>query len=57
MIPDRMPNWKSPGADLVSVFWLKNFSSLHEWVRLQLKESLDKGIVPSWLTRGKKRVR
>ena len=48
----RMPNWKSPGPDLVQGFWLKNFSSLHERVRLQLKESLDSGFVPSWLTRG-----
>ena len=23
----RMPNWKSPGPDLVQGFWLKNFSS------------------------------
>ena len=31
----RMPNWKSPGPDLVQRVWLKNFSSLHETVRLQ----------------------
>ena len=49
----RMPNWKSPGPDLVQVFWLKSFSSLHERVRLQLKECLDSGFVPSWLTRGR----
>ena len=30
----------------------KNFS-LHERVRLQLKECLDSGFVPSWLTRGR----
>ena len=48
----RMLNWKSPGPDLVQGFWLKNFSSLHEKVRLQLKECLDSGFVPSWLTRG-----
>ena len=36
----RMPNWKSPGPDLVQGFWLKSFSSLHERVRLQLKECL-----------------
>ena len=29
----RMPNWKSPGSDLVQGFCLKNFSSLHERVR------------------------
>ena len=48
-----MPNWKSPGPDLIQGFWLKNFSSLHEKVRLQLKECLDSGFVPSWLTRGR----
>ena len=47
----RMPNWKSPGSDLIQGFWLKNFSSLHERVRLQLKECVDSGFVPSWLTR------
>ena len=46
----RIPNWKSPGPDLVQGFWLKNFSSLHERVRLQLKECLDSGFEPSWLT-------
>ena len=48
-----MPNWKAPGPDLVQGFWLKSFSSLHEGVRLQLKECLDSGFVPSWLTRGR----
>ena len=49
----RMPNWKSPGPDLVQGFWFNNFSSLHEKVTLQLKECLDCGFVPSWLTRGR----
>ena len=48
-----MPNWKSSGPDLVQEFSLKNFSSLHERVRLQLKECLDSGFVPSWLARGR----
>ena len=34
-------------------FWLKNFSNLHERVRLQVKECLDSKFVPSWLTRGR----
>ena len=34
-------------------FWLKNFSRLHERVSLQIKECLDSGFVPSWLTRGR----
>ena len=49
----RMANWKSPVPDLVQGIWLKNFSSLHERVRLQLQECLDSGFVPSWLTRGR----
>ena len=48
----RMPNLKSPDPDLVQEFWLKNFTSLDERVRLHLKECLDSGFVPSWLTRG-----
>ena len=49
----RMPSWKSQGPELVQGFWLKNFGSLHERVRLQLKEYLDSGFVPSWWTRGR----
>ena len=48
-----MPNWKSPGPNLVQGFWLKSFNSLHQRVRLQLKECLDRGFVSSWLTRGR----
>ena len=48
-----MPNWKSPGPDLVQGFWLKSFSSFHERVRLKLNESLDNRFVPSWLTNGR----
>ena len=48
-----MPNSKLSGPHLVQGFWLKSFSSLHERVRLQLKEWLDSGFVPSWLTRGR----
>ena len=49
----RMPKWKSPSPELVQGFWLRNFSSLHERVRLQLKECLASGFVPSWLSRGR----
>ena len=48
-----MPNWKSPGPVFVQGFQLKNSSGLHEKVRLQLKECLDSGFVPNWLTRGR----
>ena len=43
----RMPSWKPPGPDLVQGFWLKNVSSLHEMVMLQLKDCLDSGFVPT----------
>ena len=49
----RMLNWKPPGPDLVLGSYLNNFSSLHERVRLQLKECFDCGFVSSWLTRGR----
>ena len=52
-ILDRTPNWKSPSPELVQGFWLKNFSSLHERVMLQLKECVDSESVPSWLTGGR----
>ena len=45
----RMPNWKSPGPDLVQGFLLKYFSSLHWRVRSQLKECSDNGFVLNWL--------
>ena len=48
-----MPNCKSPGPDLVQGSQLKNFSSLHEKVRLQLNECLDNGFIPSWFIRGR----
>ena len=47
----RIRHWKSAGPGLVQGVWLKNFSSLLEMVRLQLKECLDSGFVPGWLTR------
>ena len=43
----RMPNWKSPGPALFQGFWLKDFSSFYERIRLQLKECLDSGFVHS----------
>ena len=49
----RMPNWTSLCPDLVQGFWLKNFGSLHERVRLKLKECLESGFLPGWLTRGR----
>ena len=49
----RIPNWKSPGPDLAQGFQLKSFSSLYGRVISQLKECLESGFVPSWLTKGR----
>ena len=47
----RMPNLMSAGSDLAQGFLLKNFSSLHERVRLQVKGRLDSAFVSGSLTR------
>ena len=39
------------GSHQVQGVWLKNFSSLHGRVRLQLKEWLNSGFGLSWLTK------
>ena len=53
-ILSRIPNWKSPGPDIVQGFWLKNFSSLYEREsKKQLKVCLGSGVLPSWLTKGR----
>ena len=39
------------GSHQIQGFWLKNFNSLHERVRLTLEECLESGFVPSWLTK------
>ena len=49
----KIPNWKSPGPELVQGYWLKNFTSLHERIAYQLNECLRQGNVPSWMTRGR----
>ena len=52
-VVNKMPNWKSPGPDLVQGFWLKRFTNLHERITMQLNECLRKGIVPKWMSKGR----
>ena len=52
-VVNKMPNWKSPGPDLVQGFWLKRFTNLHERITLQLNECLREGKVPTWMTKGR----
>ena len=47
------PNWKSPGPDGVQGYWLKNLTSLHQRIALQLDFCLQQGSVPVWMTTGK----
>ena len=49
----KVPNWKSPGPDGVQGFWMKNFRSLHELIRIHLQKCLEDGNVPEWMTSGK----
>ena len=46
-----MPNSPDPGV--VQRFCLMIFSSLHGRVRSRLKECLDSGFVPDWMTKGR----
>ena len=32
----KIPNWKSPRSDGVQGFWLKNFTSMHKYIRMYL---------------------
>ena len=49
-----MPNWKALGKDGVQGYWLKNLTSLHPHIALQLNQILD-GERPlrDWMTFGK----
>ena len=50
----KMPNWKAPGKDGVQGYWLKNFTSLHLCIAVQLNRILDgEGPLPDWMTFGK----
>lgn len=49
----KIPNWKSPGPDMVQGFWIKNFSSLHQSLQRGLQECLESNTVPLWMTKGR----
>ena len=49
----KMPNWKAPGPDGVQGYWLKNFKSVLESLRLHLSECLEGATVPDWMTNGR----
>ena len=50
----KMPNWKTPGKDIVQGCWLKNLSLLHPHIAVQLNQILDRERpLPDWMTFGK----
>ena len=49
----RTSNWKAPGPDGVQGFWLKNFTSLHDRIIIELNNLLQQGEVPLWMTKGR----
>ena len=49
----RMKNWKAPGPDGVRGFWFKKLTSLHAVLTAALRECVESGEVPDWLTKGR----
>ena len=49
----KLAPWKAPGPDCVQGYWIKNFTSLHSRIVTQLKDTLNKGVPPEWMTRGR----
>ena len=50
----KMPNWKTPGKDGVEGYWLKNLTSLHPRISVQLNQILGgERPLPDWMTFGK----
>ena len=52
-----MPNWKAPGKDGVEGYWLKNLTSFHSHIAVQINQILDgERPLPDWMTFGKTTV-
>ena len=50
----KIPNWKAPGPDGVQGFWLKNLTSLHERIAIQMNDMINNGdTIPAWSTNGR----
>ena len=53
-IVKKIPNWKAPGPDGVQGFWLKNLTSLHERIAIQMNNMINNGdTIAAWLTKGR----
>ena len=50
----KIPNWIAPGKDGVQGYWLKNLTSLHLHIAVQLNHILNRERpLPDWMTFGK----
>ena len=50
----KIPNWKAAGPDGVQGYWLKNLTSLHQMISVQLDNILEnRKPLPAWMTHGK----
>ena len=48
----KMTNWEAPGPDGVQGFWLKNFTRMHNYIKLYLTDNLENG-TRTWMTKGR----
>ena len=48
-----MPNWNSPGPDGVQGYWIKNLSTFHNSIALQLDRCPKDNNFPKWMVTGK----
>ena len=50
----KVPNWNAAGPDGIKGFWIKNFTSLHVVIAVNLQQCLETGAVPKWMTSDRK---
>ena len=48
----KMKNWRAAGPDGIQGYWIKNLTSLHERLAIQLQAVLE-GNIPEWMATGK----
>ena len=45
-------NWKAPGKDQISNFWLKQLTKTHKYMAALFIKLIEEGPIPEWLTSG-----
>ena len=49
----KISNWKTPGHDGIHGFWFKKFTSIHDWLALEMNRCLQGAQVPNWMAKRK----